>query len=131
MKTFSTLKPTMLVALTALSLGCGYSKKTTPAQPGTMPAISQLSPSSGAADTALPLEVDGTNFSANAVINFNGAAQTTTFVSATKLETTIPASAVMNTGTVPVSVTNPGSPGGIYGGGTLPATSAPMDFTIN
>jgi hypothetical protein len=28
-------------------------------------------------------------------------------------------------------VTNPGTPGGIYGGGTSPATSMPMTFMIN
>jgi hypothetical protein len=44
---------------------------------------------------------------------------------------TIPASAVMTTATVPVTVTNPGTPGGIYGGGTAAASSAPMNFTIN
>jgi hypothetical protein len=35
--------------------------------------------------------------------------------------------------TVKVSVTNPGTPGtGLYGGGgTLPETSAAMDFTVN
>jgi hypothetical protein len=32
---------------------------------------------------------------------------------------------------VPVTVTNPGTPGGIYGGGTSPATSMPMTFMIN
>jgi hypothetical protein len=28
-------------------------------------------------------------------------------------------------------VTNPGTPGGQYGGGTAAATSDPMNFTIN
>jgi hypothetical protein len=64
-------------------------------------------------------------------VNFNGAAQTTTFVSANQLTAAIPGSADMNSGTVPVTVTNPGTPGGLYGGGTLPETSAPMNFTIN
>jgi hypothetical protein len=43
----------------------------------------------------------------------------------------IAATAIMNSGTVPVTVTNPAIPGGIYGGGTAAATSAPMNFTIN
>jgi hypothetical protein len=38
---------------------------------------------------------------------------------------------VSASGTVPVTVTNPGTPGGIYGGGTSPATSSPMNFTVN
>jgi uncharacterized protein (TIGR03437 family) len=75
--------------------------------------------------------VDGTNFGSKAVVNFNGAAMKTTFVSATQVKATIPASAVSTAATVPVTVTNPGTPGGLYGGGTAAATSAPMNFTIN
>jgi IPT/TIG domain len=96
-----------------------------------MPTITQFSPASAThGGGAFTLEVDGSNFSAAAVVNFNGVVQTT-WVSATKVEAMIPASAIMNSGTVPVTVTNPGTPGGIYGGGTQPATSSPMDFTIN
>lgn len=134
MKTFctsKTVKTTLLVGLIALALGCGYSKKTMPVQAGTMPTIAQLSPPSATANNSVALEVDGTSFAANAVINFNGAAMTTTFVSATKLETTVPASATMNTGAVPVTVTNPAVSGGIYGGGTAAETSAAMNFTVN
>jgi hypothetical protein len=125
------MKMTLLLLLTVISVGCGYSKSTMPQQPGTMPAIAQLSPNSViAGSSSFAFEVDGTNFGSAAVINFNGP-QTTTRVSATKLTTTIPASAIMNAGTVLVTVTNPGTPGGIYGGGTAAATSTPMNFTIN
>ncbi len=119
-----TFKSAVLALLLAIGLGCGYSK------PKMMtPAISQLSPSSEkAASGQFTLEVDGSNFASNAVVQFNGANVSTSFVSATKLEATIPASAIMSTGMVPVTVTDPGS-GGIYGGmGTL---SAAMNFTIN
>ncbi len=130
------MKLLFVLFLTALSVGCGYSKHTTPVQPGTMPTIAQLVPnnannSTNGGGVAFTLEVDGTNFAAKAVINFNGAAMTTTWVSAAKLTTMIPATAIMNKGTVPVTVTNPATPGGIYGGGTSAATSAPMNFTIN
>jgi hypothetical protein len=128
MKTLNTLT---LATLMALGLGCGYSKSMTPAQPGAVPTITLLNPSSASAGAAVPLEVDGTNFASNAVIKFNNTAQTTTYVSTTKLTTTIPASAVMNAGTVPVTVTNPGTPGGPYGGGTQAETSSAMNFTIN
>ncbi len=135
MKTFDTPKTiqlAVLLTLFALALGCGYSKNTMPVQPGTAPAVAQLAPSSAAAGgAAFMLEVDGTNFASKAVINFNGVAQATTFVSATKLQATIPAAAIMNTATVPVTVTNPAVSGGIYGGGTMAATSAPMNFAIN
>jgi IPT/TIG domain-containing protein len=122
----------ILAAVLAAGLSCGYSKKTTPPAPGTMPTITQLSPASATAGgAAFQLEVDGTNFATAAVVNFNGVAQTTTWVSAAKVEAMIPASAIMNSGIVPVTVTDPGTPGGTYGGGTLPETSAPMNFTIN
>ena len=122
----------ILAAVLVAGLGCGYSKKTTPPAPGTVPTITQLSPASATAGGAtFQLEVDGTNFAMAAVVNFNGAAETTTWVNSTKVEAMIPASAIMNSGTVPVTVTNPGTPGGTYGGGTLPETSAPMNFTIN
>ena len=122
---------TLLVGLVSFSLACGYSKKVTPPAPGTTPTIAQLNPPSATANNSVALEVDGTSFAANAVINFNGTKMATTFVNATKLQTTIPATAVMNAGAVPVTVTNPGTPGGIYGGGTSAETSAPMNFTVN
>lgn len=126
------MKLSIVVLLAALGVGCGYSKPANmPAQPGTAPAISQLTPPSTAAGSStFTLEVDGNNFAAAAVVNFNGTAMTTTRVSTSKLNASIPASAVMNSGTVPVTVTNPGTPGGQYGGGTLPATSAPVNFNI-
>ena len=126
------MKLTMVLLLAAISVGCGYSKHTTPPQPGATPTIAQLVPNNANhGGPAFTFEVDGTTFAANAVINFNGAAQSTTVVSQTKLTTMIAATAIMNAGTVPVTVTNPATPGGIYGGGTTAVTSAPMNFTIN
>ena len=121
----------LLSSLFALTAACGYSHNYTQPTPGTMPAISLLNPASGTADNAVALEVDGTNFGSNAVINFNGAAITTTYVSTTKLTATVPATAVMNTGAVPVTVTNPGTKGGQYGGGTQSETSTAVNFTVN
>ena len=80
---------------------------------------------------AFTLTVNGANFASNAQINWNGAAQTTTPVSAAQLTADIPASAIATAGTVTVTVTNPGTPGGTYGGGTLAETSNSMTFTIN
>jgi hypothetical protein len=113
------------VLLLATAMGCGYSK---PSAITAMPAINQLSPpSTTAGSPQFQLEVDGANFSANAVVNFNGVAQATTFVSGGKLEATVPSTAILNTGTIPVTVTNPASTGRY----TTPAsTSAPRDFTV-
>ena len=117
----------------ALTVACGYSSKATAPVAGVMPAITQLAPASTNAGAAFVLTVNGSNFSSNAVVNFNGAAQTTTFVSASQLTASIPAMAVSAAGTAVVSVTNPATAGtGMYGsGGTMPETSASMNFTIN
>jgi hypothetical protein len=47
------------------------------------------------------------------------------------LMVTIPSSSIMTAGMVPVTVTNPGTQGGPYGGGTQAETSTAMNFTIN
>jgi IPT/TIG domain-containing protein len=121
-----TYKTLLLITILAVGLGCGYSKKTT-----TMPTIMQLNPASEThGSMQFQLEVDGSNFASNAVVNFNGTPEPTTFVSSTKLEAMIPSTAIMSAGMVPVTVTNPGGSGGIYGT-SPPVTSAPMNFTIN
>lgn len=131
-----TAKPVLTVALLAFGLACGgYSSSshpTTPAVAGTMPTIAALAPAemtSGGA--AFVLTVNGSHFNANAVINFAAAAQTTTFVSSGQLAATIPATNIATPGTATVTVTNPGTPGGIYGGGTQAETSNSVTFTIN
>jgi hypothetical protein len=139
MKTFQTLKPvttTLLAALIAFTVACGYSSKTTPPVAGTVPTIAALDPSSATAGSAaFTLTVNGTNFGSKAVVNWNGAAQmsNTTFVSASQLTVAVPASAIATAGTVTVTVTNPGTTGtGMYGsGGTLAETSSAMTYTIN
>lgn len=128
------MKLLIIVLLAAAGIGCGYSKPaTTPPQPGTMPTIAQLTPPSTAAGSSdFTLTVQGTNFGSKAVVNFNGTAMATTFDSATEVKAAIPASAVATANqAVPVTVTNPGTPGGLYGGGTAAATSAPMNFKVN
>ncbi len=133
MKTYQMLKATLLVTLTALTLACGYSSKTTPPVAGAVPTIAALSPPSMTAGSpAFTLTVNGTNFSSNAMVNWNGAAQTTTFVSANQLMMVVPAAAIANSGAVAVTVTNPATAGtGMYGiGGTMAETSSAMNFTV-
>jgi hypothetical protein len=128
------VKTIILAGLLAVGLACGYSKPTTttPAAVGTMPNVSALAPNSMAAGSpSFVMTVNGTNFNANAAVNWNGAAQTTTHVSANQLTATIPAASIATAGTVTVTVTNPGTSGGIYGGGTSAETSNSMTFTIN
>jgi IPT/TIG domain len=129
-----TVKTVILAGLLAVGLACGYSKPTTTTLPaaGTMPNISALAPSSMAAGSpSFVLTVNGTNFNSNAAVNWNGAAQNTSRVSANQLTATIPAASITTAGTVTVTVTNPGTSGGIYGGGTSAESSNSMTFTIN
>lgn len=125
----------LLGGLIAFTLACGsYSSKTSTPQPGVMPAITQLVPdSANAGAPAFNLTVNGSSFATTATINWNGTAQTTTYVSASQLTAMISASDVATAGTVPVSVTNAGTPGmGMYGTGSTQAeTSNVMNFTIN
>jgi hypothetical protein len=129
-----TMKLFLAVLLATITVGCGYSSKTTtPAQPGTTPAITQLTPAAtNAGAPAFMLEVDGSKFNANATVNF-GATKITnpTFVNSGKLQAMVPATSVTSAGVVHVTVTNPGTPGGLYGGGTQAETSTAMDFTVN
>ena len=129
-----TVYVTLLATLLALSVACGYSAKSTAPVAGTIPAITQLAPDNmNAGSAAFVLTVNGTSFGSKAVVNFNGAAQTTTYVTASQITASIPASAVATAGAATVTVTNPGTTGtGLYGnGGTLPETSTSVAFTIN
>jgi hypothetical protein len=129
-------KTLFVAALLVAGMACGYSSKaTTPAVAGTMPAITQLNPNSAThGDPQFTLTVTGSNFNGNAVINFSGTAMSSSPVSGfsgTEVQASIPASAIMNAGSVQVTVTNPGTAGGQYGGGTAAETSNMMTFTVN
>jgi hypothetical protein len=127
------MKLTLTLLLAAMAVGCGYSSKpTTPASPGTVPVISQLTPAAmNAGAPAFMLEIDGSKFGGQATVNFGATKITPTFVNSLQLQAMVPASAVATTGVVHVTVTNPGTPGGLYGGGTQAETSTAMDFTVN
>jgi hypothetical protein len=132
MKRISTL---LLAAVAAFTLACGYSSKpTTPAVAGSMPTITELAPNNvNSGEPSFILTVNGSNFSTTATINWNGTAQTTSYVSAGQLTATIAATDIATATTVPITVTNPATSGsGAYGsGGTLAETSSPMNFTVN
>ena len=64
-------------------------------------------PSIAAASPSFAMTVTGTNFVSGAAVNFNGSPVTTTFVSATQLTATIPASDVLTAGTALITVTDP------------------------
>ena len=131
MKTVSII---LLLTLTDVAPGCGYGSNYLGAG-GAMPVITKLNPARvNAGGPGFTLTVVGSNFVNQAVVNWNGVPQSTntTYVSASRLTMTVPASMIMNPGTVQVSVTNPGIAGqGYASGGTPPQTSMPMNFTID
>jgi hypothetical protein len=71
---------------------------------------------------AFTITVNGAGFASGAVVNWNGSARATTFVSSTKVTALIPASDIVAAGTIPVTVSNP-TPGG--------GTSNPAMFAVN
>ncbi len=86
------------------------------------PTISSLGPTHASGGAAFTLMINGTNFEAKSVVNFNGKAETTTFVSATQILAAVPASDVATAGNANVTVTNPPP-----GGGTSPASIFTVD----
>jgi len=94
------------------------------ATPGTPPAITSLSASTTLAASTpycspqgFTLTVTGTNFTSDAVVNWNGAPQPTTFASATQLSASISAAEAAFPGTAGVTVSN-----SIGASGPLPLT---------
>ena len=81
-----------------------------------VPTISSLGPTHAPGGAAFTLTINGTNFVAKSVVNFNGKAEATTFISATQISAAVPPSDVTTAGNVNVTVTNPPP-----GGGTSPA----------
>ncbi len=85
------------------------------------PVVGALVPSSANAGGAgLTLSVVGNNFTPISVVTFSGTSVPSTFVSATELQASIPASAIAVAGTPLVTVSSPGSP-----------PSVAISFTVN
>lgn len=85
-----------------------------PAAPNPTPLITAISPNSGVAGGAgFTLTVNGANFVTASVVNFGGTQETTTFISATQLTASIPASSLSIPGDAAVTVLNPSTSGGL------------------
>ncbi len=88
-----------------------------------VPTLTSINPTAViAGSSAFALTVNGTNFNNTSVVQWNGAARTTTFVSATQLTAAITAADILGAGTANVTVINP-APGG--------GTTSALSFTIN
>jgi len=77
-----------------------------------MPVLSSIKPTStNAGGPAFTLTVKGSAFVSGSTIHWNSTPLTTTFVSATKLTASVPASLIASSGTASITVVSP-SPGG-------------------
>ena len=89
------------------------------------PTLSSISPASAdAASGDSTLTVNGANFSNASVVNFNGVARATTFVSASQLTAAILNSDIANVGSYDVTVSTPSGSG--FG-----HVTAPLPFAVN
>jgi hypothetical protein len=81
-----------------------------------LPAVSSLSPASVApGSAAFTLTVDGSGFVSGSIVNWNGAPLATTYVSASRLTASVPASNIAAAGTASITVGNPASTGASTG----------------
>jgi hypothetical protein len=88
-----------------------------------LPTTTSISPNSkNVGDAEFTMTVTGTNFVPGSEVRFDGAYRTTTYLSSTLLNATIPASDMLTAGTYSITVFNPTSGGG---------TSNPQTFTVN
>jgi hypothetical protein len=111
------------VTVTSPTPGGGTSNSVTFNVNNPAPTVTSILPTSAILGSgAFTMTVNGTGFLASSVVNFNGVARTTTFVSATQVTAAILAGDVNTAGSFPITVTNP-TPGG--------GTSAGVGFTVN
>jgi hypothetical protein len=90
--------------------------------PAPVPVVSSTTPAAAMAGAAgFTLTVNGSSFTSASVVRWNGSNRTTTFVSATQLQTAIAAADIAAVGAAQVSVFTP-APGG--------GTSGSLTFTI-
>ena len=103
--------------------GGGTSSTTAFAINNPAPAVTSANPSAVIAGTnSGSITVTGTGFVSQSVVQWNGSARTTTYVSATQLQVALVAADLAAAGTAQISVVNP-APGG--------GTSSNLAFTIN
>lgn len=103
------------------SPGGGASSPATFTVNNPMPSITSLSPANVAAGTSgMTLTVNGSQFVSTSVVQFNGSARTTTFVSNTQLTIPLDAADIAGAGSPAITVSNPGPGGGASNSALFP-----------
>jgi sugar lactone lactonase YvrE len=112
----------LLTSLAACGGGSSSSGGMSPTNP--VPTVASVSPSSIAVGSPSAIVgVTGTNFISTSVVDVNGTPVTTTFVSSTLLNITVPSADLAQPATLQVSVANPSPGGGASGSENLVVTS--------
>src|SRR5579863_3748737 len=95
-RSMKTVQIAILTGMAAFTLACGYSSHSyTNPQPGSVPAITELAPTSMMhGSPGFTLTVNGSSFSSTAKVNFAGTAMTTTYLSGNQLMAMVPAAAI-------------------------------------
>ena len=105
------LWPCLLIILTLACNGGGGGGGTT--NPPPAPTISAINPQGATAGgSAFTLSLTGSHFFQDSIVQWNGLARTTTYVSSNQLQAAITAQDLANPGTAQVSVSNPTAEGG-------------------
>jgi len=88
------------------------------------PTLSGISPANAVAGSgATTITLNGTDFLSSSIVEWNGTALTTSYVSNTQLSATVPAADLTAAGTFNVTVVNPAPGGGTSGATTFTVTS--------
>jgi IPT/TIG domain len=88
------------------------------------PSLTSISPTSVTADgAAFTLTATGSSFLSSSVVNVNGSARTTTYISPTQLQAAITAADIAYTGNLSITVTTPAPGGGPSASQTLTVTA--------
>jgi hypothetical protein len=114
----------LIIALALPLASCGGGKNSGSSSPPTrqnpIPGITSISPfSAPAGSRALTLTVKGSNFINGSVIQWNGTARNTVYVSSTQLTASINPADLSSTGNSTVTVLNPAPGGGTSGSFTF------------
>jgi hypothetical protein len=96
-----------------------------------IPTTISINPTNETGSGPFTLTVNGTNFVPTSVVNFNGNAKTTTYISATEVTANITAADIATAGTFPVTVTNPTPGGGTSNAQTFTVNSNPVPTTTS
>jgi hypothetical protein len=91
-----------------------------------VPELTSISPTSVFTGNGFTLTVNGSKFTRNSVIRWNGADRATTYVSATRLTAQIPAADVTSAGTASITVFTPAPAGGASQARTLTIAQNPL-----